>query len=197
MPWPRGESRGLGTVGGISYHVRRHLVRNILQLTGLVCVLSVWAIPWAAAQQPKTVPTTAPAATVTTMDDVLQAIRGDLQNDRADILAKNMSLTSEQAAKFWPMYEKYQSEQNVIMDDQLRGIQRYIESYETLDDAGALGLINGHFDRDARMNTLRQKWFGDFQKVLGTKLAVRAMQIDRRLSLVHQIQFASRIPLVH
>jgi len=26
---------------------------------------------------------------------------------------------------------------------------------------------------------------------------VRAMQIDRRLSLAHQIQFASRIPLAH
>jgi len=47
------------------------------------------------------------------------------------------------------------------------------------------------------MNELRQKWFGEFQSVVGTKLAVRAMQIDRRLSLMHQIQFAARIPLVH
>jgi hypothetical protein len=140
---------------------------------------------------------TSPATTVTTMDDVLKAIRSDLQGDRTDILAKNMTMNSEVAAKFWPMYEKYQSEQNVIMDDQLRGLQRYIESADTLDDAGALALINAHFDRDARMNTLRQKWFGEFQKVLGTKSAVRAMQIDRRLSLAHQVQFASRIPLAH
>ena len=83
------------------------------------------------------------------------------------------------------------------MDDQLRGLQRYIENADTLDDAGALALINAHFDRDARMNTLRQKWFGEFRKVLGTKLAVRAMQIDRRLSLAHQVQFTSRIPLAH
>jgi len=172
-------------------------VRNTLRLTGLICVLSISAISWTAAQQQKTVSATSPATTVTTMDDVLQAIRADLQGDRADILAKNMTLTSEQAAKFWPVFEKYQSEQNVIMDDQLRGIQRYIENYDTLDDAGALALINGHFDRDGRMNALRQKWFGEFQKVLGTKLAVRAMQIDRRLSLAHQIQFASRIPLSH
>src|SRR5262245_44944201 len=158
--------------------------------------MSVSAIAWTAAQQPKTVSTTAPA-TVTTMDDVLKEIRADLQGDRADIMAKNMTLTSEQAAKFWPVFEKYQKEQNVIMDDQLRGIQRYMESFDTMDDAAALGLINAHFDRDARMVALRQKWFGEFQKVLGTKLAVRAMQIDRRLSLVHQMQFASRIPLAH
>jgi hypothetical protein len=172
-------------------------VRNILRLTGLICVLSISAITWTAAQQPKTVAATSPATTVTTMDDVLQAIRGDLQGDRADILAKNMTMSSEVAAKFWPMFEKYQSEQNAIMDDQLRGIQRYIENSDTLDDAGALVLINAHFDRDGRMNVLRQKWFGEFQKVLGTKQAVRAMQIDRRLSLVHQMRFAASIPLAH
>ena len=167
-------------------------MRNTLRLAGLICLFSVSAIAWTAAQQPQPVSTT-----VTTMDDVLKAVRADLQGDRADILAKNMTMSRDVAAKFWPMFEKYQSEQNVIMDDQLRGLQRYIETYETLDDAAALGLINAHFDRDARMNALRQKWFGEFQKVLGTKQAVRAMQIDRRLSLAHQLQFASRIPLSH
>jgi hypothetical protein len=35
------------------------------------------------------------------------------------------------------------------------------------------------------------------QKVLPTRLAVRVMQLDRRLSLVHQIQMASEIPVVN
>ena len=144
------------------------------------------------AQQTRTV-----SVPATTTDELLQAVRSDLQGSRADIIAKNVTLTADQAARFWPMFDAYQKEQNVIMDEQLRGIQRYIENFDTLDDAGALGLITAHFDRDARMNALRQKWFGDFQKVLGTKLAARAMQIDRRLSLAHQVQFASRIPLIH
>jgi len=45
------------------------------------------------------------------------------------------------------------------------------------------------------MVELRQKWLAEFQKVLPTKLAVRVMQIDCRLSLVHQVEFASHIPL--
>jgi len=128
---------------------------------------------------------------------MLQAVRADLQTDRADIIAKNVTLTSAQAAKFWPLYESYQSQQNVIMDDQLKGLQRYIDGFDSLDDAGALGLINAHFERDARMNELRKKWLGEFNRVLGAKLAVRVMQIDRRLSLAHQLEFASRIPLSH
>ena len=47
------------------------------------------------------------------------------------------------------------------------------------------------------MNALRKKWLGEFNKVLGAKLAVRVMQIDRRLSLAHQLEFATRIPLSH
>ena len=54
-----------------------------------------------------------------------------------------------------------------------------------------------NFARDAKMTALRQKWLGEFQKVLGTKLAVRVMQIDRRLSLAHQVYITSQIPLVH
>lgn len=138
-----------------------------------------------------------PKAAEPSLDEILKTFRADMQSARADVLAKNMTLTAEQAAKFWPMFEKYQQEQNVIMDDQLKTIQKFITDYDKLDDAGALALINGHFDRDARMNSLRKKWLPEFQKVLGTKLAVRAMEIDRRLSLAAQFETVSRIPLVH
>ena len=167
-------------------------MRNTLLLVVGVSVMSVSAIAWTAAQQTKPV-----SAAPTSIDDVLRVVRSDLQGERADIMAKNLTLTSEQAAKFWPLFEAYQIEQNVIMDEQLRGIQRFIESSDTLDDAAALGLINAHFDRDARMTALRKKWLAEFQKTLNTKLAVRVMQIDRRLSLAHQIMFTSKIPLAH
>ena len=155
------------------------------------CLIGVTTAAWTAAQQPR------PVSDSTSIDEVLVAVRADLQGDRAEIIAKNLTLTSEQAVKFWPLFQSYQNEQNVIMDDQLKGIQQYIESFDNLNDASALGLINAHFDRDAKMTTLRKKWLGEFQKVLGTKLAVRVMQIDRRLSLAHQLQFASKIPLAH
>jgi hypothetical protein len=166
-------------------------VRHTLVLLTAVCLLSASSIDRIAARQ-------APSAnTGPTVDEVLTAVRADLQANRADLMAKNLTLTAEQAAKFWPLYSAYQKEQNVIMDDQLKGIQRYIESFDKLDDAGALGLMQAHLDRDAKMVGLRQKWLGDFQKAVGAKLAVRAMQIDRRLSLAYQLQTVAQIPLAH
>ena len=159
-------------------------------------LVACFAVASAQAQAPaqQTSTTSAPAPTV---DEALKALRADMQSSRADIMAKNLTLTADQAAKFWPVFNAYQKEQNAIMDDQLKGVQKYVDSSETLDDAGALALMRAHFDRDAKMNALRQKWLGEFQKVLPTKLAVRAMQIDRRLSLAAQTEVTSRIPLVH
>jgi len=166
-------------------------MRKTLAFLVAVGFLGVSASDRAAAPQS---PTGKPAPTV---DEILKSVRSDLQASKADVMAKNLTLTSEQAAKFWPAFEQYQKEQNVIMDDQLKGIQTYVDNYESLDDASALGLMNAHLDRDNKMTALRQKWLGEFQKVLPTKLAVRAMQIVRRLSLVQQLQVAARIPLVY
>jgi Spy/CpxP family protein refolding chaperone len=154
------------------------------------CLLSVSAL--AVAQQPQTAGAAKP-----TVEEALKALRADLQSSRADVVAKNLTLSAEQAARFWPLFEQYQKEQNVVMDEQLKGIQKYVESYETMDDASAVALMNAHFDRDTKMNALRQKYLGEFQKVLPTKLAVRAIQIDRRLALATQMEISSRIPLVH
>ena len=161
-------------------------MRKTLTLIVALCVCSASAIAWQ----------TRPAqSSLTSIEDVLQAVRGDLINSHADIMAKNMTLTSDQAAKFWPMFATYQKEQAAILDSQLKGIQQFIEKFDTLDEAGAMTLIKAHFGRDTEMVALREKWIGEFQKVLGVKLAVRAMQIDRRVSLAQQFELTTKIPL--
>ena len=170
-------------------------MRHTAALVIGVCLVSASAISLMNAQQVQ--PTTGTTGRMSSTDEMLVAVRSDLQNSRAEIMAKNVSLTSAQAAKFWPMFEAYQKEQNVILDDQLRSVQWFIEHFEEADDASALELIKAHLERDTKMTALRQKWLGEFQGLLGTKLAVRVMQIDRRLSLMQQAFVASKIPLVH
>ena len=167
-------------------------------LTTLLFVFLVVGLAHAQAPAQKAAPAkgTEPAkGTTPSPEEALKALRADMQSTRADIVAKNVSLSAEQAAKFWPAFEAYQKEQNVIMDEQLRDVMKYVDSYDTLDDATALSLMKAHLTRDAKMNALREKWLGEFQKVLPPKLAVRVMQIDRRLSLAAQVQVSSYIPL--
>ena len=165
-------------------------MRHRLALAIGVCLAVGSAVAWTDGQQAP--PATPPPASI---EEALKNIRADLQNSRAETIAKNVTLTTAQAAQFWPAFETYQREQNAIMDDQLKTVQWFIQNFESADDAAALKLINAHFERDTKMTALRQHWLGEFQRLVGIKTAVRVMQLDRRLSLVHQAYITSQIPL--
>ena len=139
-----------------------------------------------------------PAAAGSTADTekALAELRSDLQAKRADLMAKNLSLTAQEAAKFWPMFEKYQAEQNKIIDVQLDGIRKYADSYQTLGDKDALAFIDVQLDRDDAMHALRVKWLGKFRTILDDKTAARVIQIDRRLGQISQVMLSAQLPLV-
>jgi hypothetical protein len=128
--------------------------------------------------------------------EVLESIEQDMRTARAEAIAKNLQLDKEQAARFWPVYERYVAELAPIFEEQMQGVKKYVESYDKLDDATALGLVTALIDRDARMAALRTRWLGEFQKVVPGRLAAKFMQIDRRLSLATQTELAARIPII-
>jgi Spy/CpxP family protein refolding chaperone len=127
-------------------------VRKALAFTVAVAVSLVGATTFSRAAQQ-----TPPAGTASlSIDDALKSFRADLQGTRADIVAKNITLTADQASKFWPMFNQYQQEQNVIMDEQLKGVQKYVDAYPNLDDATALSLLSAHLQNDSKMVALRR-----------------------------------------
>ena len=182
-------------------------MRRLSASIAILCLAAGSAMGWAAAQQakpgappslqqakPGAPPPSPPPPTI---EDAVRAVRSDLQNTRAAIIAKNVTFTAEQAAAFWPMFDNYQKEQGHILDEQMRGLQQYVDNFQTIDDTVALNLIRTHLDRDARINALRQTWLAEFLKVLPARTAARVIQIDRRVSLAQQIEVSSRIPLVY
>ena len=67
-------------------------MRHTLALLAAVCLFGVSSIAWVAAQQQRPASTT-PTPTPTSIEEVLTAVRADMQADRADVMAKNLSLT--------------------------------------------------------------------------------------------------------
>lgn len=108
-----------------------------------------------------------------TPDQVMDQFKSDLQAKRADIMAKGMTLDADQAAKFWPLYEKFQQEQDAIITEQLKVIEAYAQNYATLTDADSLAFVNAQLTRDQKMHDLRVKWLAKFQTVLPGGLAAR------------------------
>ena len=141
--------------------------------------------------QPATLTKPAP-----TQEQVVADFRQDLMAKRADIMAKGLTLSSDQAAKFWPMFEQFQKEQDAIVNEQIDNVKAYGDHFQNLTDDDALKYVNSLLSRDQKMLDLRKKWLAKFQTVVPVRTAARAIQIDRRLSNVAQIQLSQQIPLV-
>jgi hypothetical protein len=111
-------------------------------------------------------------------------------------MAKGLTLSAEQAARFWPLFEQFQQEQSEIIDAQLAAIDEYATRFEQLSDADTLEYVNSLLVRDDQMHELRAKWLEKFQKVVPPKVAARAIQLDRRLGQATQVQISARVPLI-
>ena len=168
----------------------RFLAMSLIVAASLATSAPLWA-----AEQAQGTPPAAPSKA--DMDKALADYRDAMQAQRADIMAKALTLSADQAAKFWPLFEKYQKEQNVIIDGQIKALQQYAASYDKLTDADSLAFVKALLDRDGKMQALRVKWLETFQTVVSPTTAARVIQVDRRLSQLAQAQLSSQIPLVH
>jgi Spy/CpxP family protein refolding chaperone len=129
-------------------------------------------------------------------DQDIQLLRKDLRAQKKQLVAANLSLTPDQATKFWPIYDQYIAEQTKIHDQKYAVIKEFATSWGTIDDAKAAELTNKALAVDAQVTQLRIKYVPIFAKVLPGKQVATFYQIDRRLQMMVDLQLLSQLPLV-
>ena len=156
-----------------------------------IAIAGALAAPAAWAQGAKPAAPPPPAATQTA-DSVRQAVRAD----KRGLVEKNMQLTGDEAKRFWPLYDEYQTKLDRIVDRQNRAVLDYVNAESTMTDANARRLAREVLESDADEVKLRDRYFRKMQNVLPAKKAARYMQIENKLRTLQRYDIAERIPLV-
>jgi hypothetical protein len=157
---------------------------------------AAWAGPQAQAQPAKAA-TAAAAPTAADVDKLVELMRKDVRAQKADVVAKTMSLDATQAAAFWPVYKQYEAERATLGNERLGIIQDFAEHYDTLNDTNAKGLVTRFQALEEKQLALQKKYADEFMKVLPAKSAARFLQVDRRLNMLIDLELSSAIPLVN
>jgi hypothetical protein len=129
-------------------------------------------------------------------DKDIQLLRQDVRAQKKQIVAANMQLTDAEAEKFWPVYDQYTADMKKLGDIRVGLIKQYAQNYNSLTDAQANDLMQKWGNLDESVSQLRLKYVPIFEKVVSAKKTALFFQIDRRLSLIIDLQLASAIPLV-
>lgn len=165
------------------------------RVAGLLLGLLV-AAPLLAAEPPAgTTPDVAPEDRKTTQE-LLAEFRDELQAIETEVVSKSVSLTSDEAARFWPLFKKFQAEKSAIIDSQVAAVRTYANEYADLNDEEAMAYVSALLDRDQRIHDLREKYLREFAKVIAPGKSARVIHISRRLGLAGQARLAQSIPLV-
>lgn len=129
-------------------------------------------------------------------DANIQLMRQDIRSQRKKVVAANMPLTEEEATKFWPVYDRYIAETIKVNDLRFDLIKEYAKNYETGTEEQADSFIKRWLALDQDNTQLRLKYIPEFEKVISRKKTAMFFQIDRRVSMMIELQLATNIPLV-
>jgi hypothetical protein len=132
----------------------------------------------------------------TTSDQDIDLMRQDLRNKKRQIIADNLPLSDAEAEKFWPIYQHYTSDLKQINDEKYALLKNYAQSWGDMSNQDALIYIRRWLEVDQKGQELRSKYVPVVSQVLTGKGTATFFQLDRRISMMMDIQITSQIPLL-
>ena len=158
-----------------------------------------WARAGGQETAPKTTEDQTAASTETekrNLQEYMTLLRENLAQEKAQILGGVMQLTPAQAAKFWPIYDEYDTELNKLNDLRLENIKSYAREYSQMTDEKADQLTNQAIDFQRRRTDLLSKYYERVKGALGATKAAQFLQVEHQLLSLIDLQIDQRLPIV-
>ena len=128
--------------------------------------------------------------------DNMEIVKEKIRTDKKLFIATNMQLTESEAKEFWPVYDAYQAELGKLIEREIKLIEDFAASYETMSDEVAKKLLNDSLAIDASHQKLRQMYLAKFRGVIPDKKVARYYQLESKIDAVFEFELARKISLV-
>lgn len=128
--------------------------------------------------------------------DQLSISRGLLAAERQSIVGKNLSLTPEEAQKFWPLYLEYRGELMRFGDRAIELMEVMAKSADAMDDLTAQGVLKEYLNLKQQEWELRARWRSKFERAIPPAKVLRFYQIENTIDSTIASEIAGATPLV-
>ncbi len=135
--------------------------------------------------------------TPTVTDEDIALLRKDLRAMKMQVIGQNMSLSEDEGQKFWPIYNHYVRDLQVVNNQKYALLKQYAEMWATMSDQDAMIYVRHWLEVDGQAQALRLQYVPTVSQVLPGRKAATFFQLDRRLNMIIDLQLFSQIPLAH
>jgi len=176
--------------------MRKHKAAWILVLALLGIAPGAWAQNDAQSTQSGQQAGAQPSADAQNVQEYIHLLRSNVRQQKAEIMGEMMQLSAADAAKFWPIYDQYDTELNKLNDQRVANIKEYANDYDNMTDAQADELIHKAMEFRRERSALLAKYYERVKQQLGAITAARFVQIEDQLLLIIDLQIDSSLPVV-
>jgi hypothetical protein len=128
--------------------------------------------------------------------DLVQALYG---KEKKIIMEGFIKLEENQSDAFWKLYDEYEAERKNLGKQRIALIEKYVESYENLDDESTKNLMKESIALRNTMDKLRDNYYKKMSQSVGVKPAAQFHQLESffmaeiRASILENIPFIGEL----
>jgi len=117
-----------------------------------------------------------------------------LNNYKIGFFTKKLNLTSEEAEKFWPVYNDYQSQRNSIQIDKLKLNRNFNQNESSLSNSQLEEIGDKYVDCLVRESTLAVSFHKKLKEVLPPAKVIMYYQAENqyKIQLLNELQAAKQ-----
>jgi hypothetical protein len=130
------------------------------------------------------------------LQEYIELLRSDIRQRKAGVMSQMMQLSAADAAKFWPIYNQYDSELNKLSDLRVANIEEYSRTYTEMTNDKADELIRKALAYRRQRSELLARYYDRVKDQLGAITAARFIQVEDQLLLIVDLQIDSALPIV-
>jgi len=129
-------------------------------------------------------------------DANLDILRDTIRANKKALVAANLTLSDEEAAKFWPLYDEYQKKLTAVNDRLVALIKEYTTHFSDMPDDQALKLAEQYLAVEEDRVKVRREYLPQLGKVLPGRKVARFLQIENKMDAVVRYDLAEEIPVI-
>jgi Spy/CpxP family protein refolding chaperone len=115
-----------------------------------------------------------------------EARRDEMQAKKVAFIATELELTTDEAQKFWPVFNEYQAELDKIRKEQMENFKPLMEARKSgtsLSESELDKLMNNRFVNHGKMLEVEKKYYDRFKKVLPMEKVARYYAAEERFKV--------------
>ena len=101
-----------------------------------------------------------------------------IKAQKVAFITEKLSLTSEEAQKFWPIYNAFEEKRERIKSGPLREVKMKIRSNPDMSDSEASGLLDQIMEAENEIHSAKMKLAQDLKSVLSPKKIVSLLSVS-------------------